>query len=282
MAVLSPLAHYVHNLDPVAFRLGPITIHWYGLAYLVAFVTGYFLYRCLCSRSLCDMPETSVADFITGAALFGVMLGGRLGYALFYDLEHTLRDPLSFFRVWEGGMSSHGGMLGLVIYTFVFARRNRLSWLSIGDNLCVVAPLGLLFGRIANFINGELYGKPADVPWAVVFPDDTQPRHPSQLYEAFAEGLVLFAFLWTLRTKARLPRGAITGIFFIAYAALRIACEFFREPDPAWSLGPFSAGQALSFILIALGGIFLLRAFFRPHFEVAHRPRSEPRQGSFF
>ncbi|HEV2966035.1 MAG TPA: prolipoprotein diacylglyceryl transferase, partial [Chthoniobacterales bacterium] len=158
-------AYYVHDLDPLIFRLwdnvGP---RWYGLAYVLAFVCGYFVYRILAKRGFSDLPVAKVGDFITGAALFGVIVGGRLGYVLFYKPD-MLREPLSILRVWEGGMSSHGGMVGLLAFTFYYAWRHKISWTNLGDNLVVTAPIGLFFGRCANFINGELYGRATNVSW---------------------------------------------------------------------------------------------------------------------
>jgi phosphatidylglycerol:prolipoprotein diacylglycerol transferase len=167
---MDALAYYLHNLDPFVFHLtktfGP---RWYGLAYVMAFVCGYALLFWLSQTGYADIHKSQVGDYITWAALFGVMVGGRIGYVLFYKPE-MLREPLSILRVWEGGMSSHGGMLGLVIFTFLYTRKYKISYTNLGDNLCVVAPIGLFFGRCANFINGELYGRATQVPWAVQFP----------------------------------------------------------------------------------------------------------------
>src|SRR6266403_2420351 len=166
------LAYYLHNLDPIIFRIydnvGP---RWYGLAYVAAFVSSYFLFLWLSKRGYADLPPQRVGDFITSCALFGVIIGGRLGYVLFYKPE-MLRDPLSILRVWEGGMSSHGGIIGVVIFTLIYSRRHKLPWTNPGDNLCVVASIGLFLGRCANFINGELYGRVASVPWAMHFPKE--------------------------------------------------------------------------------------------------------------
>ena len=304
------LAYYVHDLNPLIFRLwdniGP---RWYGLAYVLAFACSYFLFRLLAKRGYADLDPNKVADFITGAALFGVILGGRLGYALFYKPE-MLRAPLSILRVWEGGMSSHGGMLGLLAFTFYYSWRHKISWTNLGDNLVVTAPIGLFFGRCANFINGELYGRATDVSWAMQFPKELTenfveanraiaecakvdpslssseaivaavrahppvkeilrgiltPRHPSQLYEAFFEGIVLFAVLWLVRTRMRQPNGVLTGLFFICYAIFRIVVENFREPD-ASLIGGFTRGQFFSFFLIAIGLAFIVVAKLRPHF----------------
>lgn len=303
-------AYYVHNLDPLIFHIydnvGP---RWYGLAYVLAFICSYFVYRKLAQRGYADLPVARVGDFITGAALFGVIVGGRLGYVLFYKPE-MLREPLSVFRVWEGGMSSHGGMLGLLVFTFYFAWRHKISWTNLGDNLVVTAPIGLFFGRCANFINGELYGRATDVSWAMQFPKELTesaseaeravmacrqfdpsltspeaivtgvrhqpqvkdalrsiltPRHPSQLYEAFFEGVALFAILWFVRTRMRQPNGVLTGLFFIFYAIFRIIVENFREPDASLIAG-FTRGQFFSFFLIAIGLSFVVVAKMRPTF----------------
>ena len=298
------LAYYLHDFDPFIFRLwddvGP---RWYGMAYVLAFACGFWLLRVLAKRGYTELRVEQVGDFITWGALFGVMLGGRLGYVLFYRPD-MLREPLSILRVWEGGMSSHGGMLGLIAFTLWYAWRNKVSWTNLGDNLVVVAPIGLFFGRCANFINGELYGRLTTVPWAVLFPKEllepenaaeaeralvasqqidpsltsadaivshlhTQPqlrevlrpiltpRHPSQIYEALLEGVILFVILWLVRTRTRQPNGVLTGLFFVCYAIFRIVVEYFREPDASLIAG-FTRGQFFSFFLIAIGLAFII------------------------
>ena len=282
------LAYYLHDLSPFVFKIGSWGPRWYGVAYVLSFAVAFWLYRWLARRKYTDMPEEKVGDFITYAAIFGVMLGGRVGWILFYGLRQTHDSPWWPLQVWEGGMSSHGGILALVLFTWWYSRTHKLSWTGIGDSLCVVACAGLFLVRCANFINGELYGKPAgepggqaSVPWAVIFPTELEtdapplelikhdaavrehlrailpPRHPSQIYEALLEGAFLFTVLWLLRTRARLPRGVITGVFFILYAMLRIIGEIFRVPDPAWHLGPLSAGQALSLGMFVIGAAFI-------------------------
>lgn len=300
------LAYYLHDLSPFMFKFGEnFGVRWYGFAYVMAFLCGYLLYTRLAKLGYSDMPAEKVGDFITWAALFGVMLGGRLGYVLFYGLDDYMQHPLDIFKLWDGGMSSHGGMLGLILFTLYYARRHKYSWTGIGDNLCVVAPIGLFFGRIANFINGELYGHPAHVPWAVQFPkelledDNLQaqaaerlgmpveeilsrtrsdphvqqvlheiltPRHPSQIYEALLEGVVLFCALWFLRTKVRSPRGVLTGAFFIIYAVVRIIGENFRLPDAPLT-GFLTRGQFLSLFLILIGSAFVIYGLKTKHYE---------------
>jgi phosphatidylglycerol---prolipoprotein diacylglyceryl transferase len=304
------LAYYLDDLDPIIFRIydnvGP---RWYGLAYVLAFISSFVLFLWLAKRGYADLPVERVGDFITGAALFGVIIGGRLGYVFLYNPE-MLRAPLSILRVWEGGMSSHGGMIGLLLFTLYYAHRHKISWMNLGDNLGVTAPAGLFFGRCANFINGELYGRITTVPWAIQFPKELldhpteanraiascsqidpslttpeaivaavhrQPqvvatlrsilpsRHPSQLYEAFFEGIVLFAILWFVRTRTRQPNGMLMGLFFICYAIFRIVIEYFREPD-ATLIGHFTRGQFFSFFLIAIGLGFMVAAKTRPTF----------------
>jgi phosphatidylglycerol---prolipoprotein diacylglyceryl transferase len=302
------LAYYLVDFDPFIFRLwDDIGPRWYGLTYVLAFGAAYLVYRWLAKRGYADLPAAKVGDFVLGAAIFGTMLGGRLGYVLFYKPE-MLREPLSILRVWEGGMSSHGGMLGILAFTFYYAHRHKLSWTNLGDNLVIAAPIGLLFGRCANFINGELYGRAANVWWAMQFPKELfenpdladraaaacsridpslkmpetivatvrhspqvkeilrtilTPRHPSQLYEAFFEGIVLFAILWFARTRMRLPNGVLTGLFFICYAIFRIIIENFREPDATLIAG-FTRGQFFSFFLIVIGIAFVVAAKMRP------------------
>src|SRR5437763_2768864 len=166
------LAYYLHNLDPFIFRIsGNVGPRWYGMAYVLAFVFAYLLLRVLSKRGYLDLPPSVLGDFVTWVALFGVMIGGRLGYVLFYKPE-MLREPLSILRVWEGGMASHGGIIGIVVFTLIYSRRHKLPWTNPGDNLCVVAPIGLFFGRCANFINGELYGRVTNVSWAMQFPKE--------------------------------------------------------------------------------------------------------------
>ena len=182
------IAYWVHNLDPFAVQFGNgFGIRWYGIAYLAAFAAAYFVYLYLARRGFSVIPAEKVGDFITGCAVFGVLVGGRLGYMLLYDFDGFVRDPLVFFRVWEGGMSAHGGILGVVIYTLWYAWRHKVNWPGLGDNLVVGSALGLFLGRLANFINGELYGRPATVPWAVKFPHEIYEFPPEAQREVLAK-----------------------------------------------------------------------------------------------
>lgn len=332
------LGVWVHNLNPEIVHLwGNFALRWYGLAYLAGFVAGYFLLRWLARRKLWVLEEDKVGDFVAYAAIFGVFIGGRLGYVLFYMLperpEAIMEDPLIVFKFWQGGMASHGGILGLTIFTLIYARLKHVSWPGLGDGLVIVAPLGVCFGRLANFINGELYGRAAGgVPWAMKFPkalqeperaedfkramveaasleperlgpllsayEDSleasrpiggasealfegvmaasrengaildvlagylQARHPSQLYQALLEGLLLCVILLLMRLRwRRLPHGVLTGTFFILYAVFRIVAERFREPDAAWVIeNVLTKGQFYSAFMIAIGAVFLIVA----------------------
>lgn len=308
---------YIHDLDPVLFRFTEdLAIRWYGLAYIAGFIAGYFLLKLLSRRKLYPVPPDKLGDFITMTAIFGVLIGGRLGHFLFYQIPNEgmdafLADPWAVFRVWEGGMASHGGMIGVLLYTWWYARRHKVSWLAITDGLAIVAPVGLFFGRVANFINGELFGRVTDATSAVAmkfpaeimepsFPRDKwfellarveqaagqlspgntfyaksrwmidlarengavqeilggylAPRYPSQLYEAAAEGLLLFCVLWWVRLRyPKAPNGTFCMLFCFLYAVARIVTECYREPDSDTWYG-ITRGQYLSFGLV-LGGV---------------------------
>lgn len=326
---------YVHDFDPVIFRL-PIqfslggleidhpAVRWYGVAYLAAFVFAYFLLTFLSKHERFVVPRDRVADFLTYAAMFGVFLGGRLGYFFLYwlpanGLAAWMDDPLIVIRVWEGGMASHGGMLGLMLFSAYYAKKQNLSWLGIGDGLCTVAPLGIMFGRLANFVNGELYGRVApESAWRMKFPSELyelhaskqfaaldaatsaapevteqlfsdghyhigglieaarshpevaqaispflSPRYPSQLYQAAAEGLIIFIILITLRWFCpNLRKGVLTGLFFALYAVARISVENFREPDAATIrlLGELTKGQFYSIFMLIAAAFFFYAA----------------------
>jgi phosphatidylglycerol:prolipoprotein diacylglycerol transferase len=251
------------QFDPVIVQLGPLSIRWYALAYILGLVIGWRVVRRLVQTPPAVATPLQVDDFLTWATL-GVVLGGRLGYVLFYQPGIYLAHPLSIFAVWEGGMSFHGGMLGVAIAIIVFCWRNAIPLLGFADRIAVVAPLGLGFGRIANFINGELWGRPAPdwLPWAMIFPHAGMvPRHPSQLYQAVLEGLVLFTVMAVLarRQELRARFGTLTGVFLSGYAIARIIGEFFREPDAFLGFLAFGTtmGQILS-IPMLLAGLWLI------------------------
>lgn len=258
------------NIDPVALEIGPLVIRWYALAYLAGFIGGWWYCVKLAQRKLAIYPGArptpdDLADFLSWAIL-AVILGGRIGFILFYNLDYYLANPVQMLIVWQGGMSFHGGMLGVVIAILLFARSRGFSPFALGDLVACAAPIGIFLGRIANFVNAELYGRPAhDVPWAFVFPSDPLqvPRHPSQLYEAALEGLVLFILLAVLarRPGVLMRTGTLTGTFLVGYGTARILAEFFRQPDVQLGYLAFGVtmGQLLSIPMILLG-IWMLKA----------------------
>ncbi len=313
-------AAWLQNLDPLIFNINGVGPRWYGLSYVAAALCAYWLYRRLAQRGYTDIPPAKVADLITWVGLFGVLLGGRLGWIIFYGRfqSHPPEDHWWWARVWEGGMASHGGILGVVLTTFVLSRRWKVSWTGIGDSLCVVATVGIFLVRCANFVNGELYGHETTMPWGVQFATEVRDdpellprvldasaypipegedmrttaerlitearrnpalaakfkevlpiRHPSQLYEGLLEGLLLFAILWTVRTRFRVPRGVLTGLFFILYPTARIIGEVYRIPDPAWKMGTLSAGQYLSLYMYIVGVVFIIWGLTRREYEKA-------------
>ena len=253
------------SFDPVLVHLGPIAIRWYALAYIAGLLLGWRLVRHLVQRAPAVASIMQVDDFLTWATL-GVVLGGRFGYVLFYQSDRFLADPLQIFAVWHGGMSFHGGMLGVAVATVWFCRRHRIPVLGFADRVAVAAPIGLGLGRIANFINGELWGRPAPdwLPWAMVFPGTgPEPRHPSQIYQAVLEGLVLFAVLYLLSrsTAVRARFGLLTGVFLSGYALARILGELFRQPDAylGFQYAGATMGQLLSLPMLAVGLWLALR-----------------------
>lgn len=248
------------DINPVFLKIGPLSFRWYGLMYLIGFLVSYVLVRRQISTTAPTPAEQNnnyeLLDKLVIWLVLGVVLGGRLGYVLFYNLEYFLSHPLEILATWQGGMSFHGGMLGTLCAGWLFAKKYGLNYWQWADRIIVTAPIGLGLGRIGNFINGELFGRPSDVPWAMVFPSGgLLPRHPSQLYEAFLEGIVLFAILWPTRYK-KWPHGRKTALFFMSYSVVRFFVEFFREPDPQLGfvmLGMFSMGQCLSVALFLIG-----------------------------
>lgn len=305
------LGYYLHDFDPYIFRIsGNFGARWYGFAYVLAFLFGFLILRALARRGYSQLEPSRVSDFITWTALFGVLLGGRLGYMLLYRFDDFVSNPATIVTgILQGGMASHGGILGVFFFAWFYARRHHLSWPGIGDDLVVVAPLGIFFGRVANFINGELYGRITAVRWAVLFPKEIEalpeqeviqgakaaapdtlgqrndseilqalvdttnrppeveaclravlnPRHPSQIYQALLEGLLLFLILLAVRLKwRRLPYGFLTGLFFILYPIFRIFVEQYRQPDHdvSFILG-LTRGQFYSTFMVVIGAAFL-------------------------
>ena len=258
--------------DPVLISLGPFQIRWYALAYIAGILLGWLYSRALIRNERlwggpAPLTVLDFDDFVLWVTL-GIILGGRTGYVLFYNPHHFLQHPLEAFQLWKGGMSFHGGFTGCVLAVVLFARRRQIPILSLGDLTCATGTIGLFLGRIANFINGELWGRPTDVPWGMVFPGaGPLPRHPSQLYEATLEGLVLGIALWLLMRSGALRRpGLVIGWFAIGYSMARIVCEFFREPDPQLGFlwGGLTMGMLLSVPLLLTGVAFIYAALTRP------------------
>ena len=252
------------NLDPVIVSFGPVAIRWYALAYVLGLVIGWRYIRYLAKGTVPGLNKRAADDFLVWCTL-GVIIGGRLGYVIFYQPGYFIENPGQIPVVWQGGMSFHGGMLGVIGAILLFARLRKLNLLSVADVAACAVPIGLFFGRVANFVNGELYGRASDVSWAMVFPGGgPAPRHPSQLYEAVLEGLVLFAVLaWLAFGTRSLERtGLLGGAFFVGYGIARIIVEMFREPDA--HLGFLAAGatmgQLLSLPLVLVGAWLIYRA----------------------
>ncbi len=242
------------NIDPVFLSIGPLQFRWYGLMYVLTFIAAYFIIRSEAARKQLPLTKDDIADLVFYGAM-GVVLGGRTGYILFYNLKFYLDNPLKLFAVWEGGMSFHGGFLGVMFAFFLYARRKKILYLSLIDMAALCAPIGLGLGRIGNFINGELYGRATDAPWGIIFPgSDGVPRHPSQLYEAFLEGLVLF-FIVNVVSKKTTTNGMATCAAIAGYGLFRFIVEFFRQPDAQIGLlfGHLSMGQLLSLPMFILG-----------------------------
>jgi phosphatidylglycerol:prolipoprotein diacylglycerol transferase len=243
------------EISPIAFSLGPLAVRWYGLMYLVGFATAYGLGRLRIARGGAGRVTTATLDDLLFFVVLGVILGGRLGYVLFYKPGYYLQHPAETVAVWQGGMAFHGGFLGVLLAVWWVARKHRLRWLELTDFVAPLIPLGLAAGRLGNFINGELWGRVTAVPWGMVFrgagPD---PRHPSQLYQFALEGLALFVIVWLYSSKPR-PVGAVSGVFLIGYGVFRFAAEYFREPDDFLGLLALglSMGQWLSAPMILAG-----------------------------
>jgi phosphatidylglycerol:prolipoprotein diacylglycerol transferase len=267
------------NIDPVFLRIGPVQLRWYGLMYMLSFIVGFFVLRRLAKYRKLNITTDDLYDLLFYLIL-GVMVGGRLGYVLFYDLDSYIRDPLSIFAIWQGGMSFHGGFLGMLLAAWYISRKKRWNFLEIADLVSTAAPIGLGLGRIGNFINGELFGRPTNVAWGMVFPEGgSMPRHPSQLYEAILEGLVLFLILKWLYKKNFAP-GTVFWALVAFYGLFRFLIEFVREPDTqiGFDLGPFTRGQELTFPMLVAGTIMMILYLRRPHRELAPAKRKPRHQ----
>jgi phosphatidylglycerol---prolipoprotein diacylglyceryl transferase len=268
-------------IDPVFFSIGPVAVRWYGLMYLFGFVFAYFVIRSELKRRHGPIPAEG-ADDLLFHLIVGLLIGARLGYVVFYNLDSYIAAPWEVFAIWHGGMSFHGGLLGMVVAGWFFAYRRHVQFLELADIGALAAPIGLMFGRVGNFINGELYGRVSIVPWAVVFPlAGDQPRHPSQIYEAILEGPVLFMLLWWLRLRTR-KHGQILASFLVGYGIFRFTVEFFREPDPQLGLvlKGLTMGQVLCIAMILAGVGLMFFASFRKT-PLAYRGRASQDKTSY-
>ena len=256
---------YIHNLDPVIFNLGFLSLRWYSVAYILGIIIGWWYGKKILSQICLNNNinfKISLFDDYISYVIISIILGGRIGYILFYNLEFYLLNPLEVFFIWKGGMSFHGGLLGIIIATIFFSKKNNLDKLIIFDVVSCVAPIGIFLGRMANFINSELFGKPTDLPWAIIFPlVDGQPRHPSQIYEAFLEGILLFLILNIFIRTSIYIKGKVASLFLILYSIFRLISELYREPDHqvGYVLDFLSMGSILSFFMIAVGLIMYIK-----------------------
>tara|TARA_A100001234_G_scaffold36823_1_gene29051 strand:- start:389 stop:1165 length:777 start_codon:yes stop_codon:yes gene_type:complete len=251
------------SIDPILISLGFLDIRWYSLSYIFTFIFGSILIKKLNKKSLNNLSDIQIDKFFVWAVL-GVIIGGRVGYVLFYQLQLFFQDPLYIFQIWKGGMSFHGGLIGMILAIYLFAKQNNLSFFYLSDLVSIVAPIGLFLGRISNFINTELYGRITDFPFAIIYPlIDNNPRHPSQLYEAFFEGVVLFIILYLIfiKNSKKYSAGIISAYFLILYSIFRFLIEFLREPDLHLGLflNYFSMGQILCIPIFFAGILILFR-----------------------
>lgn len=251
------------SIDPILISLGFLDIRWYSLSYIFTFIFGSILIKKLNKKSLNNLSDIQIDKFFVWAVL-GVIIGGRVGYVIFYQLQLFFQDPLYIFQIWKGGMSFHGGLIGMILAIYLFAKQNNLSFFYLSDLVSIVAPIGLFLGRISNFINTELYGRVTDFPFAIIYPlIDNNPRHPSQLYEAFFEGVVLFIILYLIfiKNSKKYSAGIISAYFLILYSIFRFLIEFLREPDLHLGLylNYFSMGQILCIPIFFAGILILFR-----------------------
>ena len=253
----------VNNLNPVLVDLGIIKIHWYSLAYIFGILIGWWYGRFLIKKKVRFIDQENYIknfDDLISYIIIGVIIGGRLGYVIFYNPSYFIESPIQIFKLWEGGMSFHGGLIGVIVSTYIFSNLKKLNYKVYFDLICCVAPIGIFLGRVANFINSELYGTPTEKPWGVIFPKiDNLARHPSQLYEAFLEGIVLFVLINFLFLKKKLNYGMISFVFLISYSFFRILVEQFREPDKhiGYIFNFISLGSLLSIAMIIFAFIFV-------------------------
>jgi phosphatidylglycerol:prolipoprotein diacylglycerol transferase len=267
------MEHYIHTINPIVIELGgPLAVRWYGISYLMGFIAAILLLRRWSKKGAFQVPVAEVSNFVVMLAFFGVFLGGRLGYVLLYGFSEFLADPLYVFKVWEGGMASHGGLVGVVLFMLWYAKKHKHSFWNLADNMACTASLGFAFGRLANFVNGELWGRVTSSKLGVIFPQELGmhygqydrpmieklveagkllPRHPSQLYQAFGEGFLVFGIMLLLRRTAWGKRpGALSACYLVLYALARIGMEFFREPDSTIYFGWLTKGQLYSALMI--------------------------------
>ena len=255
----------VHNFDPVLIDLGIIKIHWYSLAYVFGILIGWWYGRLIITKKIHGSDQEIYLknfDDLISYIIIGVIVGGRLGYVIFYNLTFFLNQPIEIFKLWEGGMSFHGGLIGVILSTYIFSKVKKLNYKIYFDIICCAAPIGIFLGRIANFINSELYGTPTDKPWGIIFPEiDNLSRHPSQLYEAFLEGIVLFILINFLFLKKNFNYGLISFLFLIFYGIFRIVSEFYREPDKhiGYIFDFISLGSLLSVGMMIFAILFVLK-----------------------
>jgi len=260
------------RIDPEIFRIGPVSVRWYGMMYVLGFASSYGLVIYQLKKKALAVTKAQIDDIYFYLVL-GLLVGARLGYVLFYNLPYYIGHPLEIFVLWHGGMSFHGGAIGTFALGYWAMRRRKVPFLLVADLVTPTIPLGLFFGRMGNFINGELYGRPSHVPWAMIFPGaGNVARHPSQLYEGLLEGLVLFAILWLYKGKKK-REGDVFALFLMLYAIFRIFCELFREPDVqvGFLFGFLTMGQLLSLIMLVVGAV--LKFFYLPRFGTERTPR---------
>lgn len=251
------------RISSVAFHLGALKIHWYGLMYLLSFILGWFLMNYRARKFQLHWSSDQIADLVFYIAI-GVLLGGRIGYMFFYGLPDFIHAPWIIIKIWDGGMSFHGGLLGVILMVWLWSRKQQKHFLDVTDFIAPIIPVGLAAGRIGNFLQGELWGKITNVPWAMVYPQaGPSPRHPSEIYEFLLEGVLLFVILWFYSAKPK-PRMAISSLFLLGYGCLRFFAEFFRMPDPQYgylAFGWLTMGQVLSLPMIIIGIVLLIIAY---------------------